>query len=227
LPRPGIIHIFFWMSTTAAYLAVMRILFERSPPPSAAATASLIAVAPIHGAFLAGFVLFTFRWLRGRTFAREPGDWLLVANGAAIMLMLLGHLHGAAIVAGRVGRWPFGRFLHLLPVGAEVVILAMAARHLKMSPMWCWVLRSLCLLASLRFVLELLPHLPAAQTLASLLQLLDARVHYFPRVLGDLIVACAAAFDISRKSRRSWTHWFGIAAVVVDGMLCAVALSAF
>jgi hypothetical protein len=87
--RLRITHLLAWTAMTAVWLGTLQGQFAMTHRARDIVMVSLILVAPIEGALLTGFLLFTYRWRHGRGFARQPGDWLLVANGASIAVTLL------------------------------------------------------------------------------------------------------------------------------------------
>jgi hypothetical protein len=226
-PRLSLVHLFAWTTACAVYMAILRPQLARSSSPSATLTASVAITVPLHGLFLTGFLLFGYRWLRGRAFAREPGDWLLVANGTATAIMLLNHLLGALAITGWLGRAPL---LNLLPSAALALVYAMASSLFKTLRYWRVTLLLLCVMPALNFALEALLRLfsgPIPEVLRRFINFLSMNAHvywYTPVIYAGILVAGAAIIDVKRGIRRHWTHWVGIASVVAQGALALVFL---
>ena len=84
---------------------------------------------------LTGFLLFVYRWRCGLGFARYPGDWLLVANGASEALTLLNSVHSVAILGGW-SRPHFSVLAGAAPMAAQILFYYIASSCLKESRLW-------------------------------------------------------------------------------------------
>ena len=231
-PRLSIIHLFVWTAASAVYLAILRLMFSLTPhQPTTVVMASMVIMAPLQGAFLTGFLLFSYRWSRGRAFAREPGEWILVANGVNVALTLVNYLHRAAILAGWMSRLPLDRFAAVIRVAAQVVIYAVASKRLKSRPLWNRVFRVLCAIEALKLIWDLAPRLPLFSVVGgrSVLRFLTwvppRAVLYGSEVVIGLVIGYAAVVDLRGSQRRPWTHWVGVIAAVAKGLLMAAYLN--
>ncbi|HJT36528.1 MAG TPA: hypothetical protein VJ783_31185 [Pirellulales bacterium] len=217
-PRLGIVHLFAWTAASAVWMALERLFYSAlgNQSPSTVLTVSSSLAAPVQGAGLMGFLLFVYRRLRGRPCAREPGDWLLVAYGAAILMTLIEHLLIMSIIQQPR---PLQRQMVLMAVSrlsfsiTQIALYAVAARRIGKSPLWRGVLWLLCWLQVARMVMEFVLPLVVFQPRTLLF------LRFFPDAAAGVVVSLSAIADGRRRHLRSWTHWTGVAVVVVDGVL--------
>jgi len=230
-PRLSIIHLFAWTAASAVYLAVLRLMFSLRPhQPTTFVMASMVVMAPLQAVFLTGFLLFGYRWSRGWAFAREPGEWILVANGANVALTLVNYLHSVVTLAGWMGRLPLDRFAAVIPVTAQVVLYAVASKRLDSRPLWNRVFRVLCAIEALKLIWDLMPRLPffslpGRRSVLHFLTLVPPPAFlYASEVIVGLVIGYAAVVDIRSSQRRPWTHWVGVIAGVAKGLLMIAGL---
>ena len=230
--RLRITHLLAWTAATAVWLGVLQAQFAMTHRPRDIVMASLVAVAPIEGALLAGFLLFIYRWRCGRGFARHPGDWLLVANGADLAVTVLTRLHSIAILAGW-SRPHLSVLAGAAPMAAQILLYYVASSRLKDSRLWRGVFRLLAALAAFGLAYKLIVQLGLTFLGYSiafhnwLASMSIFAVGYVPAIAAAGIVGYAAVVDRKAGIRRPWTHWVGIAAVIAWGALSTIGLAAW
>src|SRR5262249_51934879 len=88
-PRLSILHLMVWTATSAVMMAVMRMPREAEEELSTFVTAYRIGFAMYAGVVMGGVVMWIARWWRGVRFPTQPGEWLLVEQGATVWLTLV------------------------------------------------------------------------------------------------------------------------------------------
>jgi hypothetical protein len=86
--RISILHLMAWTATSAAMMAVLRLPNEAAEQFSAFETAYRITFAMYAGAVTGGVLMWIARRWRGVPFPTQPGEWLLVEQGATVLLTL-------------------------------------------------------------------------------------------------------------------------------------------
>ncbi|HET6879281.1 MAG TPA: hypothetical protein VFI31_03965 [Pirellulales bacterium] len=230
--RLRITHLLAWTAATAVWLTVLQLMFAMTHRPRDIVLASVVIVAPIQGAWLTGLLLFLYRWQRGRGFARQPGDWLLVANGAAVAATLMNYLHSLAILAGW-SRPHLTVLAGVAPMALQIVFYAAAAFRLDEPRLWRRVFWLLAALAAFRLTCDLVGKVGLSFFRYSialhnwLASLNHPLVWYLPAITAGGIVGSAAFVDWKTGLSRPWTHWAGVAAVVAWGAVSTVGLVAW
>jgi hypothetical protein len=88
-PRISILHLMTWTATSAAMMAVLRLPNEAAEKFSAFETAYRVAFAMYAGVVTGGVLMWIARRWRGMSFPTQPGEWLLVEQGATVLLTLV------------------------------------------------------------------------------------------------------------------------------------------
>jgi hypothetical protein len=218
--RLGIVHLLLWVTASAICLEAEEFWLNGSGP-AAEPTATIIAVrsaeATVEGAALGGVLLLIYRGRRGRSFAREPGEWLLCGRGLYVAAWI-----AIEILSGTVSRLmpksdivQTGNLVRYGDVAAEAiepVLFALVAARLN-SAVWratFWLLA----------VLHLpLPILSAARVWLRAHDIRPAFLYCYLMLATAILIVAASLLDRRASINRPWTHWAGVAVGVGTGML--------
>lgn len=206
-PRLGIIHFLVWMTCVAVCLGITRawwgiqIADRASGPQSILIYLGLLDIG--SGAALGGLALWMTRRLRGWTFPRYPGEYLLAVLGVTVLLSLAMYItdlvlasfdeggagHAKSIVFDGYGQFAQGLIRGLFLLWAVVCVKVPRWRLFFFGVLATGLLPSFCVF----WLMGLMG---------------PNRVLYF--VLSVWLIALVIT-DHFQGRRYPWTHWLGVA----------------
>ena len=149
-----IAHLFLWTACSAVCLAAYRHFREAADwrELGVLETAELALLTPFAGASLGGFLLLSYRRVRGYWTVREPGELLLFIDGLHSALWVLFYVFGAIAIRPPVEKtlvsyvWYGWR---LATSVVQCVLFSREARHFAPVPKWRRFFRLLSIVAIL------------------------------------------------------------------------------
>jgi hypothetical protein len=199
-PRLSIAHLFLWTTVSAVIMAIGRTSFrpeqETDVPGSAALeTAYWCIMSGLLGLQVTGLCIEAARrWRHGRV-PLQPGEWLLVADGAIVVMSF------SAFGVHQL----FDSLVLLVPFGlGALMVLSIAARRIGAWNAWRWLIITSILapIVTSLFIYES-----------------DARGMIYPAIQAA-VWAVAVLRDQQEWPTRNWLHWTGaftfIVAIALD-----------
>ncbi|MEX2121972.1 MAG: hypothetical protein WD847_20495 [Pirellulales bacterium] len=189
--RIGIKHLMLYTLTCALYAAWLRFVLGEQAALVGLFPGALVVM--LAGLLLFGIIVLSARWLRRFGAIIEPGQWLLLGYGVALLLIMFA--------------WTFIEpsspiFYGVLPAFATGAVFVVGAWRMKRARAWRSALAVFALIESVRPVLEQVttPDIDPIE-LAPAADI----------VLAGLLAA-AIIGDYRHQLRRTWLHWSGVVA---------------
>lgn len=211
--RLGIIHLMLWTTGTAFILMFQRLIAEMMaalPFEVSRRQMTDIVYALAGGAAVAAVPLWISLRRRGAAFPRQPGEWLLLCQGGAILLnevVTLLMLGGITIyttyttVTSGSAQWNMYLALAIQALAAFLFLLPLF--RLREGRWW----RAFFLLQGAMLLMQI-PLLLLFQ-FGYLSIWLVAKFFYLDH-LPSLVLLIAVAQDVRRRESRVWTHYAGV-----------------
>jgi hypothetical protein len=234
-PRISILHLMVWTATSAAMMAILRLPNEAAEQLPAFLTAYRIGFAMYAGVVTGGVLMWIGRWWRGVSFPTQPGEWLLVEQGATVMFWV-GTMYLDEWAQRVRGKAPFLLILAFLCALVGIALVpALRYRPPKLDPKpeGSRGAPGIALVPPQRdsqgdawqvffWVLAGLYTLPLMSTL-TLHSSTDWVGLFILLMLGLLLVAAVAFLvavvtDLRRRIPRGWVHWTGVWSLALFAM---------
>jgi hypothetical protein len=218
--RLGIIHLLVWITCVGCVFGLRRLLFpptadEAFTPEEAYGAFSKVWL----GTALCGLVLAAARWVRGRRFPVQPGEWIWLAMGfrAAASLVddiawtilwhTLYHEGKTLDVPLSLGLFHRGaEFAVATVVTAAFIVAAIGVRQRR----WRWWM-VLGAVATGVFPLVMLLRETTWHSLWVAIVLLVGG-----KILPALLLVALVLMDMERRHRCPWSHFAGVALFLVE-----------
>lgn len=213
IPPLSIRYVMAWTAVTAVILAVLTRAFGATPGAGVPVFAVLLLAlaATALGWIYCGTLLIGWHTVRGRLWALEPGEWLILflANAFAIWAVM------AILDDNRWGNlsWRQMEFLaKFIPGQFALVLTAAAVAQRRQSIFWRWLFAGSAILALSIYLPILAPDLVREVTrgLSEGTALLIG-VTVMGSLLGMMIAG--VVHDRVQRLPRHWLHWSGVSLV--------------
>jgi hypothetical protein len=206
IPRLSILHLMVWTGISAAMMALLQLPSEAANRLSSFESAYRIGMAIYGGVVVSGLVLWIAWRRRGIPFPTEPGEWLLVVQGA-IMLVAIAAIYVANQDPAAMLVLAIGVFLTIAGIGVVPV------SYYRQSTLWRVFFGALALAYAL-------PLVSLAIAFTGVFILVAVLGFAFLGITGLVAVLFVVALisDLSHRTVRGWPHWAGVISFFLFGL---------
>lgn len=201
--RPSLGHVLLLVSCCAIYFALARRLWVSGslPAPLLPELFALSLLSIVTGICWSGTIIVAYRKLRSSRVTTEPGDWLLFCIGLVEAAEMLSQLLPDTFVIRKSA----------LPLAARCVVFVLPTLSRRLPPIWKVFFAILVLASAIPLSTALLM---AFETLPASLPLSQISQAIRPYLV---VTATAVAVYVDRRTgeQRGWSHWLGIACLLI------------
>jgi hypothetical protein len=201
-PRLSILHLMVWTATSAGMLAVLK-MFGWTSGTFSFQDGYNIGFSMYGGVVVGGIVMWIARRCRGVRFPAEPGEWLLVEQGAAVLWVLFVSL----LLESAHHSSPQAEMVLALGAAGFLIIGLTPAILFRKGRLWRCVFGALALLFATTFAFTIPGGFDGLAVFAY--------AAFWSMLVVIMFVGAALVIDIKHKSRRGWAHGVGVAALLI------------
>lgn len=198
--RPSLGHLLLLITCCAIYFALARQILHR-PLRGLSDLLLLSLLSTVTGICWSGTIVVVYRKLRSTRVTTEPGDWLMFCIGLVEATDILAQLLPDTFIIRRSS----------LPIAAECLVFVLPMLSRRLPPIWRILFAILVLSSAFPLCSALLVALDVARQIPDA-SLISQTVRPYLIVSA---VAITSVIDWRANRKHGWSHWLGIACLVI------------